>query len=107
LEIKKFEKVFGLETKNVKKLGKRIGIVALLYLPHLFLFASLFFRELHNLELMMAVLIVIMEITLIALVLKEVYDLLFMEETRRNFEIEENRKKYLEREKRFLPGERF
>ncbi|MBY8986770.1 MAG: hypothetical protein KGD65_16980 [Candidatus Lokiarchaeota archaeon] len=48
-----------------------------------------------------------MELTLIVLVLKEVYDLLFLEETRRNFEIEENRKKYLEKEDRNLPEERF
>ncbi|MCK4285434.1 MAG: hypothetical protein KAX18_04495 [Candidatus Lokiarchaeota archaeon] len=79
--------------------------MTLLYLPHLFLFTTLFLRELHNLELIMVVLIFIMELTLIGLVLKEVYDLLFIEDTRRNFEIEENRKKYLEKEKGPLPGE--
>jgi len=47
-----------------------------------------------------------MELTLIGLVLKEVYDILFMEDTRRDFEIEENRKKYLEKEKGPLPRER-
>ena len=93
----KLERVFRLETKNIKKFGKRIGIVTLLYLPHLFWFITLFFRELHNLELMMVVLIVIMEFTLIGLVLKEVYDLLFLEEFSRDFEIEENRKKYIEK----------
>lgn len=93
----KLERVFRLETKNIKKFGKRIGIVTLLYLPHLFWFITLFFRELHNLELMMVVLIVIMEVTLIGLVLKEVYDLLFLEEFSRDFEIEENRKKYIEK----------
>lgn len=106
-EIINLEKVFRLETKNIKRFGKRIGIITLLYLPHLFLISSLFFRDLHNLELMMVFLIVIMELTLIVLVLKEVYDLLFLEETRRNFEIEENRKKYLEKEDRNLPEERF
>ena len=106
-EIMNLEKVFKLETKNIIKFGKRIGIITLLYLPHLFLVSSLFFRELHNLELMMVFLIVIMEVTLIVLVLKEVYDLLFLEETRRNFEIEENRKKYLEKENTHLPRERF
>ncbi len=53
----------------------------------------------------MVVLIFIVELLLIGLVLKEVYDLLFMEEVRRNFEIEENRKKYIEKEKGPLPGE--
>lgn len=106
-EIINFEKVFRLETKNIKKFGKRIGIITLLYIPHLFSISSLFFRDLHNLELMMLFLIVIIEVTLIVLVLKEVYDLLFLEETRRNFEIEENRKKYLEKEDRNLPRDRF
>ena len=96
-----------METKNIKKFGKRIGIITLLYIPHLFSISSLFFRDLHNLELMMLFLIVIIEVTLIVLVLKEVYDLLFLEETRRNFEIEENRKKYLEKEDRNLPRDRF
>ncbi len=54
----------------------------------------------------MVVLIFIVELTLIGLVLKEVYDLLFLKEVRRNFEIEENRKKYIEKEKKSLPGER-
>ena len=39
----------------------------------------------------MVVLIFIMELTLIGLVLKEVYDLLFLEEARRNFEIKESK----------------
>jgi hypothetical protein len=56
---------------------------------------------------MMVILIVLIELTLIGLVLKEVYDLLFLEESRRDFEIEENRKKYIEKEKKLLPGERF
>ncbi|MFW9900577.1 MAG: hypothetical protein ACFFDY_04745 [Candidatus Thorarchaeota archaeon] len=43
-----------------------------------------------------------MEIMIILLVLKEVYDLLFLEESRRDFEIEANREKYIEREKKSL-----
>ena len=94
-----------MENKIIIKFGKRIGVITLLYLPHLFLFTILFLWELHNLELIMVVLIFIVELLLIGLVLKEVYDLLFMEEVRRNFEIEENRKKYIEKEKGPLPGE--
>ncbi len=56
---------------------------------------------------MMVILIVIIEATLIGLVLKEVYDLLFQEENRRCFEIEENRKKYIEKEKKPIQGEGF
>jgi hypothetical protein len=47
----------------------------------------------------MVVLIIIGELILIGLALKEVYDLLFLEEVRRNVEIEENHKKYIEKEK--------
>ena len=101
----KLEHIFALENKIIIKFGKRIGVITLLYLPHLFLFTILFLWELHNLELIMVVLIFIVELLLIGLVLKEVYDLLFMEEVRRNFEIEENRKKYIEKEKGPLPGE--
>lgn len=104
-EVFKLEHIFALENKNIIKFGKRIGVITLLYLPHLFLFTILFLWELHNLELIMVVLIFIVELLLIGLVLKEVYDLLFMEEVRRNFEIEENRKKYIEKEKGPLPGE--
>ncbi|MFX0103900.1 MAG: hypothetical protein ACFE75_00210 [Candidatus Hodarchaeota archaeon] len=42
---------------------------------------------------------------LIGLVLKEVYDLLFLDESRRDFELEENRKKYIEREKKLIHSE--
>ena len=48
-----------------------------------------------------------MESMLIGLVFKEVYDLLFLEESQRDFELDANRKKYIEKEKKSLPGERF
>ncbi|MFX1314899.1 MAG: hypothetical protein ACFE9T_03485 [Promethearchaeota archaeon] len=105
MQVFRLEKVFKLENKNIIKYGKRLGIVTLLYIPHLFLFITLFFKQLHNLEIMMVILICIIQVLLISVVLKEVYDLVFLEESRRDFEIEENRKKYLEREKRPLPGE--
>ncbi|MEE9377111.1 MAG: hypothetical protein V3V33_03650 [Candidatus Lokiarchaeia archaeon] len=102
----RLEKVFKLENKNVIKFGKRLGIVTLIYLPHLFFFASLFLRNLHNLEIIMIFLIFLIEIMLIGLVFKEVYDLLFLEESQRDFELDANRKIYIEREKKRLPGER-
>lgn len=98
----RLEKIFSLEIKNIIKFGKRIGIITLFYIPHSFIFASLFFRNLHNLEMIMISLILLMEIMIILLVLKEVYDLLFLEESRRDFEIEANREKYIEREKKSL-----
>ncbi len=100
----RLEKIFKLENKNIIIFGKRIGVITLLYIPHSFLFASLFFRNLHNLEMIMVSLIFLMEIMIIGLVLKEVYDLLFLEETRRDFEIDTNREKYIEKEKKSSIG---
>ncbi|MBA7683580.1 hypothetical protein ES703_91952 [subsurface metagenome] len=87
------------------KFGKKIGVITLFYIPHLFLSITFLFRDRHNLENIMVFLIIFMEVVLISVVLKEVYDLVFLEEARRDFEIEENRKKYIEKEKRPLPGE--
>lgn len=106
-EISNLERTFKLENKNIVKFGKRIGAVTLIYVPHIAAFSSLLFRDLHNLEKIMVILILILETILIVLSLKEVYDLVFLEETRRNFEIEENRKKYIEKEKKPLPGKEF
>lgn len=46
-----------------------------------------------------------MEAMLIGLVLKETYDLVFLLESRRDFELNENRKKYIDKEKKPLPEE--
>ncbi len=99
------KKIFKLENKNIIKFGKRIGIITVFYIPHFILFTTLIFKDLHNLQTIMVFLIFIMEVMLISMVLKEVYDLVFLEESQRDFEIEENRKKYLEKEKKPLPGD--
>lgn len=101
----RLEKIFKLENKNIIKFGKKIGVVTLLYIPHAGLFASLFFRNLHNLEMIMISLIILMETMIIGLVFKEVYDLVFLEESQRDYEIEADRKKYIERKKRPIPGQ--
>ncbi|MCK4381843.1 MAG: hypothetical protein ACTSPU_03415 [Promethearchaeota archaeon] len=93
----KFEKVFRLEEKHIRKFGKRIGIVSVLYSPHFFFLCSLLFLDLHNLQIMMIWVIIIIEILLLGILIKEIYDLLFKEETERKFEIEQNRKVYFER----------
>lgn len=101
----RLEKIFKLENKNIIKFGKKIGIVTVFYIPHIFVLGTLFLRDLHNLELIMIFLIFLMELMLIGLVLKEAYDLIFLEESRRDFELEENRIKYIERDKKSIPGE--
>ncbi len=92
----KLEKIFKLETKNIIKFAKSLGIATLFYIPHVFVFLTLFFKNLHNLEILMISLIILIEILLISVVLKEVYDLVFVESSRRDAEIEADRKKYIE-----------
>ncbi len=94
-EALRLEKVFKLEDKHVLKFGKRIGIITIIYTPHFFLIISLFFRGFHDLQVMMIFLIFAMEGLLIGLVYKEVYDLLIQEEAQVKFELDKNRKRYL------------
>ena len=97
VEALKFEKVFRMEYKHIHKFGKRIGIVTLLYLPHVFIFSSLLFSDLHNLLVMIIWLSLVLEALLLGILFKEIYDLLFKKESERKFEIDQNRKIYLER----------
>ncbi|MBY8986867.1 MAG: hypothetical protein KGD61_00310 [Candidatus Lokiarchaeota archaeon] len=97
IEALKFEKVFRLEDKHIHKFGKRIGIISLLYLPHVLILSSLLFLDLHNLQDMMIWLSLLIEVLLLGIIFKEIYDLLFKEEAERKFEIDQNRKIYLER----------
>jgi hypothetical protein len=98
-EVINLEKVFKLENKYIITFGKRIGLITLIYLIPFTLFCTLFFRKLGSLETFLISLIFIIETILIGVILKEVYDLVFQEEARRDFAIEENRKKYIEKEK--------
>jgi len=96
IEALKLEKVFKLEDKYVIKFGKRIGIVSLVYSPLYFTFFSLLFLNLHELQVMMVYLNLFIETLLLGVVFKEVYDLLFITEAERKFELEKNRKLYFE-----------
>lgn len=95
----RLEKLFKLENKNLSKFAKKIGIVTLIYSPQTITFSFFYFKNIHNLLILMITLIILIEIILLILVFKEVYDLVLLEESRRNFEIEANRKKYIEKEK--------
>jgi len=97
IEAIRFEKIYRLEEKHIFNFGKRIGIVSLVYLPHIFIFSSLLWLELHNLQILMILLNFIIEILLLGVLFKEIYDLLFKGDVERKFEIEQNRKLYLER----------
>jgi len=97
IEALMLDRVFCLEEKHIFKFGKRIGVVSLVYTPHLFIFISLLLIDLHDLQLMMVILNLIIETLLIGIVFKEIYDILFKEETERKFELEQNRKLYFEK----------
>ncbi len=96
IEALRLEKVFKLEDKHVFKFGKRIGIVSLVYSPLYLIFFSLLFLDLHELQVMIVYLNLIINTMLLGVVFKEVYDLLFITEAERKFELEKNRKLYLE-----------
>ncbi|MFX1500468.1 MAG: hypothetical protein ACFFDH_05820, partial [Promethearchaeota archaeon] len=100
----KLQEIFKLETKIIIRFAKNIGLITLIYIPHVLIFVTMFFRFLNNLEILLISLIILLEIILMILVFKEVYDLIFTEESKRDFKIEDNRKKYLETEKK-LPRE--
>ncbi|MFX1402072.1 MAG: hypothetical protein ACFE8V_12595 [Promethearchaeota archaeon] len=95
IEVLRLNKIFKLIDKNIVKFGRRIGLISLFFLPNLCLFASLLFIDLHNLQILMTSLIIFVQILLIGLIFKEVYDLLFKNESERKFELEKNRKLYL------------
>ncbi len=103
-EAQKLLKTFSMEDKYVLKFAKRIGIINLIYSPHLFVTLSMLFMDYHELQAMMVGLIVIMEALLVGVVYKEVYDLLFLDESSVKFELDENRKRYLDRSKKPIEG---
>ncbi len=97
IEALRLNKIFKLDNKYIINFGKRIGIVSLIYIPQIFLVSSLLLRDLHNLQVMMTSLIIFIEILLLGVIFKEVYDLIFKEEAERKFELKKNRKLYFEK----------
>jgi len=97
IEALRLNKIFKLDNRYIINFGKRIGIVSLIYIPQIFLVSSLLLRDLHNLQVMMTSLIIFIEILLLGVIFKEVYDLIFKEEAERKFELKKNRKLYFEK----------
>ena len=97
MEALKLDRVFCLEEKHIFKFGKRLGVISLIYMPHLFVFISLLFIDLHDLQLLIVILTLIIEILLIGTIFKEIYDIFFKAEIERRFELEQNRKLYFEK----------
>ena len=103
LETLRLDKVFKLYDKFIIKLGKRIGIITVLYCTHVFLIISLFFRSLPDIIVMIILLILCIELLTIGTIFKEVYDLVFLDEELRQSMLEEYRKRYLEKKERTTP----
>ena len=95
-EALRLKKIYKMADRHIIKFAKRIGIVTIIYSPHFFLHVSLLFRGFNSLQVMMAGLIFFMELCLLGLLFKEVTDILFMTEEERKFELDANRKRYLE-----------
>lgn len=93
----RLERVFRLENKHIINYGKKIGVFTLFYIPHFFFLIALLIIDLHNLEKLMVFLIIFIEALLIGLILKEVYDLVFLMESKRDFELQKNRQRYIEK----------
>ncbi len=98
VEATRLEKVFKLEDKHVLRFGKRIGVVSIFYAIHFFIFSSLFLRDVHNIEILLAFLILLLQFLLLGLVFKEVYDLVFLTEAERKYELERDRMRYFKGE---------
>jgi len=93
----RLERVFRLENKHIINYGKKIGVFTLFYIPHFFFLITLLIIDLHNLEKLMVFLMIFIEALLIGLILKEVYDLVFLMESKRDFELQKNRQRYIEK----------
>lgn len=99
----RLEGVFRLENKHIINYGKKLGVFTLFYIPHFLVFSTLLIIDIHNLERLLAILIIFIEALLIGLILKEVYDLVFVMESKRDFELQKNRQRYIEKEKKPIP----
>lgn len=88
--------IFKLEEKNIRKFGKRIGIISMLYFPNVIVFCSLFIKELHSLLKMMLFLLLAIKLLLLGIIFKEMYDLVFKNPTNRKFDLEQNHKLYFD-----------
>ena len=64
------------------------------FTPHLFFLISVLLLNLHELQVLIILLNIILECVLIGIVYKQMYDLLLKNDAERKFEIERNQKYY-------------
>jgi hypothetical protein len=95
LEGTRIKRIFKLENKNILKFVKRIGIINLIYTPHMIIYGVNFYYNIDDSLKVMAFLTYLLEIVLIVLIYKEVYDILLKNQLERNFDLSEDRALYL------------
>lgn len=96
LEALRVKKIFKLEIAYIIKYTKNLGILVLIYLPQTGFLIFFLFLEMALLEKLISFVLLLFEIILIYTVLRQVYDIIFVEEEKRNANIIKNRKKYLQ-----------
>ncbi len=97
LESFRLKKIFKLEDRHIIKYGKRLRIISCAHIPHIVALGLLFFLNLNELEFLMTAVMFLLELGLISLNFKEIYDLVLKNELDRKFELEKNRHKYIEK----------
>jgi len=90
LRIKKF---VNSEDHYIVNFGRRIGIVALIFIPHIIYFISLIIGELNGILKIACALLVFFELVLIGLIGKEIYDLFILKERRSYYNRNKNYRK--------------
>ncbi|MFO7796917.1 MAG: hypothetical protein ACQERB_10235 [Promethearchaeati archaeon] len=95
LEGLRVKKIFKLELVYIIKYTKIWGILVLIYLPQPGFLIFFLFLEMALLEKLISFVLLLFELLLIYTVLSQVYDILFVEEDKRNANINKNRNKYL------------
>jgi len=95
VEALRVKKIFKLELVYIIKYTKILAILVLIYLPHLGFLIFFLLLEMALLEKLISFVLFLFELLLIYTVLRQVYDILFVEEDKRNANIKKNRNKYL------------
>ena len=91
----KVKKIFKLEIKNVVKFVKAIGLLNIIFTPHIFFLLSLLMLNLQVLQTMI-ILNIIAEGILLGIIYKEAYDLLLKHDDEREEEFQKNQRLYFE-----------
>ncbi len=91
------KKIYKLEIRNVIKFMKKIGIINIIFTPHLFFLISLMVLSLQLIQIMIA-LTTLIEGILLLIIYKQAYDLFLKNANKREEEFQKNQKLYFKNE---------